>query len=886
MKSYGRANDKKPLARCQTRRRNFGGNRSAAEMNVTSDVGKAEFGLSGTEAAARLKAEGPNTLPHGQSRSFGRIVIDTLREPMFALLVAAALVYLILGDFREALILLLFATTSVSIAVAQETRTERVLENLRDLTSPRALVIRDGVEIRIPGSEVVRGDIAVLVEGDRVPADAKIIAAHDLWTDESLLTGESLPVRKVAAHEAQPPSRPGGDDLPYVYSGSVVVRGYGRVEVTETGGRTEIGKIGLAITRIETEPPRLQAETRQLVRRFAGVSLTLSALAVPLYGLLRGGWLDAVLNGIALGMSMLPEEFPLVLSVFLVMGAWRISSARVLTRRIAAIETLGAATVLCTDKTGTLTQNLMTIVELNAGDDLWLGDRRKHLSAGLASVVQYGILASAREPFDPMEKAFYALGEEILVASDEPHHGLIAKWEYGLSPDLLAVTNVWEDGVGGDLLVAAKGAPEAIAELCSLSEHDRRQLDRAVDEMGREGIRVLAVAKARVPANYARPQTPRSFPFEFLGLAGLTDPLRPSVPAAVQECRSAGIRVIVITGDYPQTARAIAEQAGLDTTGVLTGNELEKMTDVELARCLRTTTIFARTMPEHKLRIVQALKTNGEIVAMTGDGVNDAPSLKAAHIGIAMGKRGTDVAREAASLVLLDDDFSSIVSAVRLGRRIYDNLRKAMAYILAIHVPIAGLALIPLLFGLPLVFWPLHIAFLELVIDPMCSIVFEAEREEDDIMLRPPRDPEQPLFTRRHVAWSLLQGALVLALVAGLFVVVLHQGLPEEDARALAFASLVATNLGLVLVNRSWGVSLWAAFRRRNGALWWVSGATAAILAGVVSFEPARNLFHFGTLHTDDLAIALGSGLAILLLFEFAKRVFEPFGVTAPQRQR
>jgi Ca2+-transporting ATPase len=853
------------------------------EMSVTGDAVEAELGLSGMEAAARLKAEGPNTLAHGQNRTLGRIVIETLREPMFALLLAAGLIYLILGDLLEALILFLFATTSVSIAVAQEARTERVLESLRDLTSPRALVIRDGVETRIPGTEVVRGDITILAEGDRVPADATITAAHDLWTDESLLTGESLPVRKVVAHEAQPPSR---DDLPYVYSGSLVVRGYGRAEVTGTGGRTEIGKIGLAITSIEAEPPRLQAETRRLVRRFAAISLTLSALAVPLYGLLRGGWLDAVLNGIALGMSMLPEEFPLVLSVFLVMGAWRISSARVLTRRVAAIETLGAATVLCTDKTGTLTQNRMTIVELRAGDELWRTEPKKHLSDHLASVVRYGILASARQPFDPMEKAFFALAEEILVAADEPHHSLIAKWEYGLSPDLLAVTNVWEDKDRGELLVAAKGAPEAIAELCSLSKKGRDQLDRAVDEMGRRGIRVLAVAKARLPANYFRPETPRGFPFEFLGLVGLADPLRSSVPAAVQECRSAGIRVIVITGDYPQTARAIAVQAGLDASEVLTGSAVEKMTDVDLARSVRTTTIFARTMPEHKLRIVQALKANGEIVAMTGDGVNDAPSLKAAHIGIAMGGRGTDVAREAASLVLLDDDFASIVSAVRLGRRIYDNLRKAMAYILAIHVPIAGLALIPLLFGLPLVFWPLHIAFLEMVIDPMCSVVFEAEREEDDIMLRPPRDPEQPLFTLRYVAWSLLQGALVLALVATLFVVVLHQGLREEDARSLAFASLVATNFGLVLVNRSQGASLLSAFRRRNGALWWVSGATAAILVGIVSFEPARNLFRFGPLHLDDLALALGSGLAILLVFEFAKRIFKPYGATTSQSQR
>jgi P-type Ca2+ transporter type 2C len=357
-------------------------------------------------------------------------------------------------------------------------------------------------------------------------------------------------------------------------------------------------------------------------------------------------------------------------------------------------------------------------------------------------------------------------------------------------------------------------APEAIAGLCHVSEPELVQLRGAVDEMAHEGMRVLGVARASAPANVARPETPRGFPLAFLGLVGIADPLRSTVPAAVQECRTAGIRVLMITGDYPQTARAIAAQANLEAGDIVTGSELGRMSDADLARRLRSATIFARTMPEQKLRIVNALKANGEVVAMTGDGVNDAPSLKAAHIGIAMGGRGTDVAREAASLILLEDDFTSIVAAIRLGRRIYDNLRKAMAYILAVHVPIAGLALIPLLFGLPLVFWPLHIAFLEMVIDPVCSIVFEAEGEEADTMRRPPRHPSEPLFTAAFVAWSLQQGTLVLALVAGLFVMALHQGLPEPDARSLAFAALVATNLGLVLVNRSLGASIVAALTR------------------------------------------------------------------------
>jgi Ca2+-transporting ATPase len=842
-------------------------------------------GLSEKVAAARLKAEGPNTLPQADRRTFVRIVLEILREPMFALLLGAAVIYLVLGDLKEAVVLGIFACTSVLIAVVQESRTERVLESLRDLTSPRAVVIRDGIEKRIAGAEVVRGDLVILAEGDRVPADATVLAAHDLQCDESLLTGEAVPVRKIVSPRA-PPARPGGDDLPYVYSGSLLVRGYGRAEVTATGARSEIGKIGLAITRIDTEPPRLRVQTRRLVRNFAAVSLSLSALVVVLYGLWRGGWLDALLSGIALGMSMLPEEFPLVLTVFMVMGAWRISRARVLTRRVAAIETLGAATVLCTDKTGTLTQNRMTIVALSAGNHYWRRGDKAPLDGTFATLLEYGILASAREPFDPMEKAFHALGTEFLPADRPPHAGRTLKWEYGLRPDLLAVTNVWEQTGSAELIVAAKGAPEAIAEFSQLPERNRAELRQAVDQMAQEGMRVLAVARASIPAGFARPETPRDFPFEFLGLVGLADPLRPTVPAAVQECRAAGIRVIMITGDYPQTARAIAAQANLEHGEIVIGAELEGMTDADLKERVRSTTIFARTMPEQKLRIVNALKANGEVVAMTGDGVNDAPSLKAAHIGIAMGGRGTDVAREAASLILLDDDFTSIVTAVRLGRRIYDNLRKAMAYILAVHVPIAGLALIPLLFDLPLVFWPLHIAFLEMVIDPVCSIVFEAEGEEPDTMRRPPRHPSAPLFTAGFVIWSLLQGLLVLALVAGLFVMALRQNLPEPDARSLAFAALVATNLGLVLVNRSLGASVFAAFTRPNAALWWVVAATAAILTSVILFPPARELFHFGPLHGDDVTVALASGLIALLLLELAKRLVRPlFSVRHPQTE-
>ena len=834
-------------------------------------------GLSEAEAQARLQAEGYNELPRPDRRTPVRILLEVVREPMLALLLGGGAIYLALGDLREAVILLVFATMSVLITVIQETRTERVLEALRDLTSPRALVIRDGVRKRITGREVVRGDVLVLAEGDRVPADAVIIECRDLQTDESLLTGESVPVRKTARAGAglSQSRRPGGDDLPMVFSGSLVVRGTAIAEVVATGLRSEIGKIGQSLSTLETEPPRLQAQTRRVVRIFAIAGAAVSILAVVLYGTLRGGWLDAVLAGIALGMSMLPEEFPVVLAVFMAMGAWRISQARVLTRRAAAIETLGSATVLCTDKTGTLTENRMTIAELRLRDDETFRPRATPgttMPERFHALVEYGILASARDPFDPMDKAFHALGGERLAGTGRLH-GREWKLEhaYGLRPDLLAMSQVWQPSDGRrEFVVAAKGAPEAIADLCHLGAAELAALKRSVDTMAAEGLRVLGVARAAF-AGATSPASQHEFAFEFEGLVGLADPLRQSVPAAVAECRSAGIRVVMITGDYPATATAIARQAGLDTDDLVTGEQLETLSADELAQRVRTATVFARIMPDQKLRIVEALKADREIVAMTGDGVNDAPSLKAAHIGIAMGGRGTDVAREASSIVLLDDDFGSIVRAVRLGRRIYDNLRKAMGFIFAVHVPIAGLALLPLLFGLPIIFGPIHIAFLEMIIDPVCSLVFEAETEEDDVMSRPPRPPDQPLFSGSLIGWSLVQGTLAFTVVAVIYLTALNRGMPEAEVRALTFFSLVLAIVSLIFVNRSFSASLIAALRRPNAALGWVMLVVPVMLGLTLLFAPASALFRFGPLHLDDLALTVAAGIVVLVSLEALK---------------
>ena len=817
-------------------------------------------GLSQVDAQARLQAEGFNELPMGDGRGILRIVVDVLREPMFSLLLAAGAIYLLLGDLGEAIVLLAFATLSVLITVVQETRSERVLAALRDQASPRALVIRDGQRLRIPGREVVRGDTIVVLEGDRIPADAVVVSAGSLVVDESLLTGESVPVNKSAGDTVAAMARPGGENTPYLYSGTLAVHGEGVAVVRAIGSNSELGRIGQSLKAITPEPPRLQVETRRLVRIFAAVGLAASLAVVLLIGIVQGDWLQAVLGGIAIGMSLLPEEFPLVLTAFMVMGAWRLSRVRVLTRRASAIEMLGAATVLCSDKTGTMTQNRMNLAEVRTVDTTWRAGQGEP-DAEAAALIEAARGASSPEPSDPMEKALAA------QAGGRAAGKLLRR--YGLQPTLLAMSHVWQDEEGGRH-VATKGAPEAIGALCRLDAAGQAWLHRAIEDMASEGMRVLGVARARLPDG-PLPEEQTGFDLEFLGLVGFADPLRENVPGAIGECRSAQIRVIMITGDYPATALAIAGRAGLDAGKAVDGRSLESMDAAALRECIRTTNVFARIMPEQKLRLVQALKADGEVVAMTGDGVNDAPALRAAHIGVAMGGRGTDVAREASAIVLLDDDFGSIVRTIRLGRRIYDNLRKASAYIVAVHIPIAGLALLPLLFGLPFMLSPIHIAFLEMVIDPVCSIAFEAEAEERDLMQRPPRAADSRLLSPSMMAFSLLQGGLALVALAVVLVVGIGRDMPTDELRALMFTSLVLINVGLIVVNRSFSSSLSVALRRPNLFLWFLLSLVAGVLTIALTWPPAMALFQFGPVRADDLGVSLVVTVGLILCLEALK---------------
>jgi Ca2+-transporting ATPase len=826
---------------------------------------KPNSGLTELEARTRLMSGGFNELESSKPKSAFRIIFDVLKEPMFILLVSCSTLYIVLGDVTEGIILMSSVSVILVITFFQERRTERALDALKNLASPRALVIRDGVEKRIAAREVVEGDTVVLLEGDRVCADARLMSSTNLTVDESLLTGESAPVLKTDDGRNEDSNR--------VYSGTLVVQGKGVAIVISTGSQTRFGMIGEMLREVKEEPTLLHKETGRIVRIFSVIGMMLCVVLVIIFGIIHNDWLRGLLSGLSLAMAMVPEEFAVVLTIFMALGAWKMSKQNVLTRRPQAIETLGAVTVICSDKTGTLTMNEMSVRKFYSQDRTFtIEEVSRETPRHVSAMIRCCILASQQNPFDPMERAFHKLNSLVPAGTldvAEP----VAGMEYPLSASLLAVSHAYRQP-DGTHLVACKGSPEAVVGLCRLSPQQSETITRQTKELASSGLRVLGVAKA----NFIGETMPRSqvdFNFQFLGLIALEDPLRNTVKGDLETCYHAGIRMIMVTGDYPTTAESIARQMGLKNAQTsISGSQLAMMTDAELRSQIATINIFARVSPEQKLRIVNALKDNGEIVAMTGDGINDAPSLKAAHIGIAMGQRGTDVAREASALVLLDDNFSSVVNAIKTGRKIYDNMKKAMAFVFAVHIPIAGLTLIPALFlGAPILLMPLHIAFLELVIDPACTLIFEGESAEKNIMHRHPRKSTKPIFDRRRVILSSLQGISVLLVALTVAFISIYLGRPEDEVRALTFTTLVMSNIGLILINRSWTRTIWEMFRARNAAALWVTGSIGLILLLVLYIPGLRKVFHFDVLHVHDLAICFVASALSITWFEAMKVV-------------
>lgn len=844
---------------------------------MSSDATDWLDGLTQQDAAMRLARDGPNEIPRDdEKQKFIRQVKDVLRQPMLALLLAAGSVNFLLSEPIDGAILMMFVLVVIGISLYQGSKTEDALAALRDLSSPRALVIRDGRQVRIPGREVVVGDVLIVAEGDRIAADAVLVEGRHVLVDESMLSGESIPVGKTATDSPGAEiATPGSGATSWLFSGTLVVKGHGVALVRAVGGRTQLGQIGTTLRDIRVQQTPLQVEIDRLVIVVAGIAMVAATVVLVAEGLVRKNWLEGALAGIATAMSMLPEEFHVVLTVFLALGAWRMSQRSVLTRRPPVIEALGSATVVCVDKTGTLTMNKMEVRELVVEGEHWAVDNEP-LPERFHQLVENAVLASPVDAIDPTDVAFRSLANERVMDANHVHPEWVMIREYPLSDDILAVAHAWNSNDDGRIVIAAKGAPEAIAALCHLDKAQMTDINDKIEILSAGGLRVIAVASATVECIGDLPNDRHQLTFSYLGLAGLGDPVREGVPESIKQFQRAGVRTVMITGDHPGTALAVAREVGLgNCRDYLTGAQLDEMSDDHLASAVVDVDVFARMVPSQKLRLIHALKRNDEVVGMTGDGVNDAPALRASDIGIAMGGRGTDVAREAADLVIIDDNFSSIVTGVRHGRGILNNLRKALAYVVAVHVPIIGMVVIPIVVpGWPLVLLPVQIAFLELIIDPACSIVFGSEEADPAIMDQPPRAVGEPMFNRRIIALSLAQGLSVLFATLVVYRLSITRGLSEESVRSVSFAAIVMSNLWLILVNRSWRLSFGRALvERRNPTLKWIMIATVTMLACVLFVPIFRDAFEFGSISAFDAGTAMAASIGGVAWFEVYKLI-------------
>lgn len=807
-------------------------------------------GLSEQQALERLDQFGPNELNDDNYRTLPKIITNAISEPTVLLLIGVGLLYIFLGEFEELYSLLSFLVLIVGITIYQEGKTEKTLQSLKELSSPRATVIRDGVTKKIPGKEVVPGDIIILSEGDRVSADIDLIEGGPLSIDESIITGESFPVEKAP------------EKIKRVISGTLILRGQALGEVIHTGYQTELGKIGKSLKQKEDESTHLQITTRKLVKKLSYITGGLTLFVILFYWMTQHKLVEGILAGLTLAMAIMPNELPAVLLIFLATGAWRISKRKVLTRKVPAVEALGGITTLCVDKTGTLTQNKMSIQAMwSNNQEIIIEPDLQELPEEFHEVMEYGILASSQDPFDPMEKAFHSTGGHLLRQTEHLHPSWKISKEYQITNELLAVSYAWKVESTKEFSIGAKGATEAIIDLCHLSQEASEKIETQMQTMAARGLRVIAVAKAKA---LSLPAIQHDLNFSFIGLVGFSDPLRSDARAAVEECGRAGINVMMITGDHPFTAKSIGKMAGLKNhEKVLTGKEIQSMDDEELKNELKSIQIFCRMKPMDKLRIVKLLQASGEIVAMTGDGVNDAPALKASDIGIAMGERGTDVAREASSIVLLDDNFSSIVAAIKIGRRTLSNLQEAFAYLLVIHLPIAALTILPVIFNLPLILLPVHVAFLHLIIEPACTIIYEASPGEADLMKRPPTKLASSILTKNKLILSLLQGILMSVIVMGIFMFILNRGLSAEDARGITFTTLIFSNLFLIHISRY----------KLDTPMLTLLIATVIFLVIIFLIPFFRELFRFEVMHLHDMvfcligSVACGLGMALLKTF-------------------
>ncbi len=834
---------------------------------MTND-GKMMAGLTSAEVQRLQEQYGKNELVPQKKESFIKKVFHIICEPMFLLLIVAAVIYFILGEPRDGAIMLIFVVGIISIDVIQEWKTDKTLNALKDLSAPQINVIRDGEEKQIFSSELVPGDLMMICEGIKIPADGVVIQCADLCVDESSLTGEAEGVRKTTSDKSEPATDYWRKD--YCYAGTLVTQGTATVKVDKIGSQTEYGKIGTGIASAKNEDTPLQKQTGKLVKTCA----VIAGILFLLVGIFT--WtnisdhdfadriVESILSGVTLAMAMIPEEFPVILTVFLSMGAWRLAKKNSLVHKLPAVETLGAVSVLCVDKTGTITMNHMTLQKT------WVANGDEH------TLIETMGLGCETDAYDPMEKAMLSFCEDHGITKESLFKDKLLT-EYAFTDELKMMGHVWQRNEG--IVIAAKGSPERILTICEMTDAERGMAEEKINALSSEGLRVIAIAKGNPECENNIPDCITECRLTFLGLVGLADPPRESVKNDIAVCKKAGIRVVMITGDNGITASAIAHKIGMPhSKHIITGDMLNDMSDEELRKAVKDVSVFSRVIPEHKMRIVKAFKENGEIVAMTGDGVNDAPALKYADIGIAMGKRGSEVSREAADLILMDDNFTTIVDTVMDGRRIYDNIRKAVGYVFTIHIPIALSSVLAPFLGISpasLLLLPLHVVLLEVLIDPTCSIVLERQPAESDIMERNPRDPKEKLLTARNLIKSVLQGLFVFAASFGAYFITLD-GDPQNApvSRSMGLTIIMLANLFLVQVNSSdHDFAFCSASRLVKDWVMWIVNIGTIILLGIILYTPASSLLKLAPLSVSQILCSLGLAAASVLWYEVIKLI-------------
>lgn len=823
-----------------------------------------EKSLSTKQAQLLQEKYGKNVLVPEKKDNFFLKILEVLKEPMFILLIVAAIIYFILGEPRDGAIMLVFVVGIISIDVIQEWKTDKTLKALKNLSAPHITVIRDNQEKIINSEDLVPGDLMIITEGVKIPADGIVIKSSDLCIDESSLTGEAEGVWKTTESTQSEKDYWKKD---YCYAGTLVIQGSGVILVDKIGTYTEYGKIGTNIADAPESPTPLQKQTGKLVKTCAKIAAVLFVLVciitffnvsnLPIYDRI----IQSILSGITLAMAMIPEEFPVVLTVFLSMGAWRLAKKQSLVRKLPSVETLGAVSVLCVDKTGTITMNKMALCDAWAIDD------------NINTLCKTMGMACETDAYDPMEHAMLSYCEENNLSKDELFSGELIT-EYPFTNEAKMMGHVWKND--NEIIVTAKGSPEKILNISELSNDERKVVEEKIYEMSSKGLRVIAVGSMKIEEEKDIPSTIYECKLKLLGLVGLADPPRDGIDIDIKQCINAGIRLVMITGDNGITASAIAKQVGIpNSENIITGDELNNMSNEDLREKVKSVSIFSRVVPEHKMRIVKAFKENGEIVAMTGDGVNDAPALKYADIGIAMGKRGSEVSREAADLILLDDNFSTIVDTVKDGRRIYDNIRKAVGYIFTIHIPIALAALIAPLLGVEsslLFLLPVHVVLLELVIDPTCSIVLERQPSEPDIMERKPRNPKESMLNSKILYKSITQGLVLFAASFGTYYYYLTVVGDGNIARTMGLAIIMISNILLVQVNSSDTVYVYASVKKllRDKVMWAISLGIVFGLA-IALYTPLSSFLKLAPLSFYEVIIVIIISMISVMWYELVK---------------